>query len=253
MKNNLKSIIKKIPSKMGYKIFNQKEWIPYLKSNDNFKLYKNGLLKSKQLQTDNFLKQLRFFSLIEIVKNVLKNKKIKNENFVECGCWRGHSTFMISNLLKKNNFKKKFYIFDSFEGGLSKIIKKDNNLIRKLSSKDKLAQKKYFKSSEEDVKNLLKGFSFVKIYKGWIPKKFKNIKTKRISFLHLDVDLYEPTLETLKFFYPRLKKGGIIVCDDYNISSFPGAKVAWDEFFSKKKNKYSFFYQVPLGGCFLIK
>ena len=136
---------------------------------------------------------------------------------------------------------------------MSKIIKKDNNLIRKLSSKDKLAQKKYFKSSEEEVKKLLKSYKFVKIYKGWIPEKFKEIKNKKISFLHLDVDLYEPTLSSLKFFYPRLKKGGIIVCDDYNISAFPGAKIAWDEFFFKKKNKYTFFYQVPLGGCFLIK
>ena len=62
---------------MGYKIFNQKEWIPYLKSNDNFKLYKNGLLKSKQLQTDNFLKQLRFLVLLRLLKMYLKIKRLR--------------------------------------------------------------------------------------------------------------------------------------------------------------------------------
>lgn len=252
MKKKIKDLVKKKIKNLGYEIFNRKEWLPFLKFNENFRLYKIGLSKSNQIVNDNFLKQLRFFSMLEIIKNLL-GKSIANENFVECGCWKGHSTFMIAELLKKNKFKKNFFVFDSFEGGLSKIVKNDENLIKTFSQKEKNKQKVFFMSSENEVKKLLKGYKFVKIYKGWIPDKFKEIKNKKISFLHLDVDLYEPTLSSLKFFYPRLKKGGIIVCDDYNISSFPGAKIAWDEFFSQKKNKYTFFYQVPLGGCFLIK
>ena len=31
-------------------------------------------------------------------------------------------------------------------------------------------------------------------------------------------------------FYPKLDIGGIIVCDDYNISAYSGAKDAWDEY-----------------------
>jgi hypothetical protein len=37
--------------------------------------------------------------------------------------------------------------------------------------------------------------------------------------LHLDVDLYKPTLDGLEFFYPRLKKNEVIIVD-YGFSQF---------------------------------
>ena len=109
-----------------------------------------------------------------------------------------------------------------------------------------------FSSDEHFVKNdVLKEFDFVEIYKGWIPEKFYLIKDKKFSFIHLDVDLYEPTLNSLKFFYPRLVNGGIIVCDDYNSKSFNGSKKAWDEFFEKNNSKFNF--SPSLSSVFAIK
>jgi len=55
-------------------------------------------------------------------------------------------------------------------------------------------------------------------------------------FVHIDVDLYQPTLAALEYFYPRLAAGGIIVCDDYGSLSFPGAYKAVEEF-SRKYNE----------------
>ena len=75
----------------------------------------------------------------------------------------------------------------------------------------------------------------------------------KFQFIHLDVDLYQPTKDSLDFFYPKLAQGGIIVCDDYNFSTFPGAKKAWDEFFNDKRNGFNFFYEIPFGGCLIIK
>ena len=65
------------------------------------------------------------------------------------------------------------------------------------------------------------------------------------------MDLYEPTLASLEFFYPRLVNGGAIILDDYGFNQFPGAKTAVDRFL--QKNGHSFFYEVPLGSCFIIK
>ena len=72
-------------------------------------------------------------------------------------------------------------------------------------------------------------------YKGWIPERFNDIKDKNFSLVHIDVDLYEPTLATLEFFYPRMNLGGMIVCDDYGFESCPGARKAMDEFFAIQK------------------
>ena len=112
---------------------------------------------------------------------------------------------------------------------------------------------KHLKSSEKQVKNILKDFEFIEIFNGWIPEKFHHVADKKFQFIHLDVDLYKPTKDSLNFFYPKLVQGGILVCDDYNYSTFPGAKKALDDFFHDKKNNYSFFYEAPFGGCLIIK
>ena len=41
--------------------------------------------------------------------------------------------------------------------------------------------------------------------------------------VHVDVDLYEPTRDSFRFFFERLSPGGRIVCDDY---SWEGARKA---------------------------
>lgn len=52
--------------------------------------------------------------------------------------------------------------------------------------------------------------------------------------IHIDVDLYQPTLDSIEFFWDKLNVGGVLVCDDYGFETCPGAKKAMDDFFSKK-------------------
>ena len=121
---------------------------------------------------------------------------------MECGCWKGHSTFMIASLIKKRKKNVKLHIFDSFEG-LSKSTKNDK-IYHSKNKTEKERIEKYFKSNENFVKNkVLRSFNFTKTYKGWIPERFSEIKNKKFSFVHVDVDLYKPTLDCLKFFLPK--------------------------------------------------
>ena len=226
---------------------------PFQNTNENYNLYFEGLNKSENISTDNSWKQSRFLDLLNLAKNVL-DKKIEG-HFVEAGCWKGHSAYMISKLISKHLIENKgreivFHIFDSFEG-LSEISAEDTN-IKKLH-KDLIGHiRKQFISNEQFVKNkVLKDFDFVKTYKGWIPLKFEEIKNFKFCFVHIDVDLYEPTLKSLEFFFSRLTQGGIIVCDDYNSLDFNGAKKAWDEFFLEKKVTFNF--APSIGGSFVIK
>ena len=82
--------------------------------------------------------------------------------------------------------------------------------------------------------NLQKFNGSFTLYKGWIPARFDEAKDKTFSLVHIDVDLYEPTLASLAFFWPRISAGGMIVCDDYGFESCPGARRAMDEFFAER-------------------
>ena len=63
---------------------------------------------------------------------------------------------------------------------------------------------------------------------GWIPGVLQTLPEQAWAFVHLDLTLYEATLAALRYFYPRLAEGGVIICDG---SAFcPGVQRAVDEF-----------------------
>lgn len=55
------------------------------------------------------------------------------------------------------------------------------------------------------------------------------------AFVHLDGDRFQTTLDGLRFFYPRLARGGYVMGHDYNNPEFDwGVSRAFDTFFSDK-------------------
>lgn len=160
-----------------------------------------------------------------------------NGDLAECGVFQGTSSWLMCDYFRGGN--KVFYGLDSFEG-LSMPQAEDKNYWKEgdLSTKEEIARKN------------LEEFKFAKIHKGWIPEVLDQIPNTEFCFVHIDVDLYQPTLESIKYFYPRLVKGGIIVCDDYGFLSCPGARKAVDDFFSDKPEKV---IEVPTGQSFIVK
>ena len=74
--------------------------------------------------------------------------------------------------------------------------------------------------------NLAEFADLVSFHGGWIPERFNDVAEARFCFVHIDVDLLQPTREVLEFFYPRMVAGGLIVCDDYGFDTCPGARHA---------------------------
>jgi hypothetical protein len=56
-------------------------------------------------------------------------------------------------------------------------------------------------------------------------------KGKVNKFVHVDVDLYQPTIDSFRYFWQLVVPGGVMICDDYNWS---GAKMAVEEFAKEK-------------------
>ena len=220
--------------------------------NEYKKIYKESLIKAGDQKTDNIYKILRHLTLYSYIEDVIR-REIKGE-FAECGCWNGNSLFATKFFIDKYNIKKSFHIFDSFEGGLSEFKSEDlkNSSIKSNSEAEKV--KKIFSSSYQQLLKKTESLESIYINKGWIPEVFLTQEERNYCFVHIDVDLYEPTLESHKYFFKRLSQGGVIVCDDYGYKQFPGAKVAVDEFISSlPKGSYSHFIRPSIGTSILIK
>lgn len=146
-------------------------------------------------------------------------------SMAECGCYQGASAYFMADA----NPDVPLHLFDSFEG-LSQPDKSDMT-----TSKDKRTwEKGDLSSPEEEAHQTLKEFPNVHFHKGWIPERFPEVAEEKFSLVHIDVDLYKPTIDSLSFFYPRMSHKGIIILDDYGSSICPGARKAADEFMVDK-------------------
>jgi hypothetical protein len=166
---------------------------------------------------------------------------------VELGCWRGLSAYQTAHYLRSVGGKVPFLLFDSFEG-LSEYGEKD---LSADTNYDVEERRRHFVYSFEQVQSNLKEFPFIEYFKGWVPDRFPEVKDRKFSFVHIDLDMYQPIRDSIEFFYPRLADQGVMVFDDYGCIQFPGAKRAVDEFLAQCKG--FFFLPLPSGQAFLIK
>ena len=138
--------------------------------------------------------------------------KVKGD-IAEVGVYRGGS----ARLMCEVRGDRALYLFDTFEG------------LPDTRDVDQRFGAGQYAASFEVVQSYLESFSNVHIYKGRFPATSAPIVDKRFSFVHLDVDLYEPIRDSLEFFYPRVSPGGMILIHDYLWGE--GVRKAVQEFF----------------------
>ena len=111
-------------------------------------------------ETPDFLaKESRLYTISELIQNHVFKNEVPG-HFAECGCFRGHSSFVISTLLKQQGFQDTFWIFDSFEG-ISEKTAEDNK------GEGAGVPQNFLKAPLEHLTKILKPFAFVSIHKGW--------------------------------------------------------------------------------------
>jgi O-methyltransferase len=156
----------------------------------------------------------------------------------ECGVFEGASSWLICT--SNADLGRKHHLFDSFEG-ISAPGSADGTFWRRgdLSASEVLV-----------ARNLAPFVGSIEFHRGWIPTRFADVSELRFSFVHIDVDLFQPTRDSISFFYDRMNPGAVVLCDDYAFSTCPGATRAIDAFLADKPEKM---LSLPDGGGFFIK
>jgi len=54
-------------------------------------------------------------------------------------------------------------------------------------------------ATESELRRNLAGFDNIRVFKGWIPERFQEVIGVDFKLVHVDVDLYQPTLDSLAF------------------------------------------------------
>ena len=162
----------------------------------------------------------------------------------ECGVRHGKSAL---HMIEAATRPRTFYLFDSFEGLSDPVAGKDT--LKSAFANDG-PHRRFHNADLAGLYARFAPYGNVQILQGWIPDRFDEAADGTFCLVHIDVDLYEPTRDSLAFFYPRLARHGMIICDDYGSGNYPGARLALDEFFADRLETP---IELPQGQAFIVK
>lgn len=146
----------------------------------------------------------RIGALATVAENIYR-QKLKG-SVAEAGVYRGNFSKYINILFPD----RKLYLFDTFEGfSREQLNLKMDNDKQTNAWIDTLKD-----TSEELVVSKMTYPELIEIRKGLFPETAKELNINFV-FVNLDMDIYEPTYEGLKFFWEKLTPGGVIFVHDF--------------------------------------
>jgi O-methyltransferase len=133
---------------------------------------------------------------------------------IECGVLNGDSAQAI---VDANGGRKKVILVDGFEG------------LPNLTGEDRVGdfEAGQYKGNYEAVKKRFEYDNSVEVIKGNIPEALMLVKSEFYSLIHIDLDLYKPTIEALMILTPRLNKFGIVMVHDKSKKGVKKAILEW--------------------------
>jgi hypothetical protein len=136
--------------------------------------------------------------------------------------------------LRQRRINKTLYAFDSFEGFDPHSVLEDLKLGG--TDEDDRQESGFSNTSFELVSRKVDSMKLqnVRLVKGYFTDTLSAFAHSCFAFVHLDVDLYDSYRDCLRFFYPRVVTGGVILFDEYNDPPWPGCNKAVDEFMMGK-------------------
>lgn len=203
---------------LGFKVFEQKWSYKISKPYNWDEAVKTGTV-SKTLKNieRTYHDKVRFYTFWLQIERI-KDQKIPG-SFAELGVYRGETAKIIHEI----DPERELYLFDTFDGFSAKDLSLEK------SEDDKYNTTNFSDTNLEVVKEYINGNEHVRYQPGYFPDSTANLSETNYSFVHLDADLYKPTLAALHYFYPKLSPGGVIIIHDYN-HTWDGIRKAIDEF-----------------------
>ena len=177
--------------------------------------------------------ELPLLSRVSFLEKLSQIQNFDNAAVAEVGVFEGDFAKWINQFYAK----QKLHLFDTFEGFDKRDIDKDS-----LYSEAKVGD--YSNASIDMVMKKMIYPENVIIHKGYFPDTAKQLEEERFAFVNLDVDLYEPTYNGLKFFKDKMISGGVILVHDYFVTNYKVPHEAVNQFLEEMNGRYA---KYPIG------
>ena len=198
-------------------------------------IHADELAHYSEIQGDEFKELFALacpFSMVHVpgFYNVYQSLKYIRDNaipgdLVECGCALGGVAIFMRLCLTRWDMDRTIHLFDTFVGppiGSRDTIHGGQELVWSA------AMENHRVGTEEniiDVTGSLEGF---RIVEGFVEQTLPATTMPELALLRLDTDFYESTKIEFELLYPKLRRGGVLIIDDYGY--FQGSRRATDEY-----------------------
>jgi O-methyltransferase len=173
-------------------------------------------------------------------------------DLVELGSHTGQSAVLFQTLIERIDPARRLHVYDSFEG-LPELAPQDGDT--------PFAAGQFTVGKEKLLANFGRyGLTEPVVHEGWFDATLPDGLPDKISFAHLDGDLYDSIKVSLEYVYPKLSRGAVCLVDDYcdpvvrnEYNFLPGVKIACDEFLADKPEEVSVLYAGGFGHGYFRK
>lgn len=145
--------------------------------------------------------------------DMLKLRGVEGD-LAELGVYQGE----LARILNHDLPERKLHLFDTFQGFAA--------------GKDEVRTADLDKFKDTNMNLVLSKMTTPEncvVHQGYFPETAEGVEAT-FALVSLDPDLYEPTLNGLHYFWPRLAEGGYILIHDYDSNYYTGVKKAVTEF-----------------------
>ncbi len=136
-------------------------------------------------------------------------------DFVECGCYKGVSARIISEVVGFADLPRHYYLYDLFQHDETmphhSMLEHSETLV-------------------DQVRERFADMSNVTITQGRVPDSLAQAKPDKIAFMHLDLNNAEAEVGALEVLFDRISPGGVLILDDFGWTGYHAqqvAEVAW--------------------------
>ena len=194
-------------------------------------------------------------SLLQAVDHIVRHRV--TGAVVECGVWRGGSMMAVALALRERGDTRDLWLYDTFEGMTAPTdadVNVDGTSARSLLNSTEKGKGVWCEAGLEDVRANLASTGYpperVHYVQGKVEDTIPANLPDSVALLRLDTDWYESTLHELRYVYPLLVSGGVLVIDDYG--HWQGARKAVDEYFGGSSAQF-YLHRVDNTARLLVK
>ncbi len=147
---------------------------------------------------------------------------------VECGVNTGILSLAVCEYTDFNASGKDFYLFDTYRGIPEAQMRPAERAARTQENAD------IYEECFEVARRNFAPFPRAHLVRGLVPDTLSTVPIDRVSYLSIDMNIADPEIAAMNYFWDKLVPGAAVILDDYGWANYRLQQEAHDQFAAEK-------------------